>query len=922
MTIKPIIPILFLLLSGRAWADTRLIKDLDVLDVWTGNYNASHWIEQGNLQPGMSMYGEADVGIVRLPRELYGADWIQTARGSGVFHKGTIATFRLNGEAEVYIAYHKNGQAMPSWLNAYRSTGLAMTNSSSQAFDLFKKTFHKGDTVRLGSTAAGDSTMYIVVVKPLGKAPVLPRPTGRIFDVTRYGAKGDGQTVNTKAIQQAIDDCTAAGGGSVYIHGGVFVTGGLVLKDNTTLFVEAGSILRGSADHADYAPQRCSLPSFRSHENYQLLYAERSRHITITGGGIIDGFSHGGQWPWVNDKDEKMINRPRLIRMMECSFVTLRHITLIRSAYWTQYYEGCDSLSISDERVRCYTGQNNQDGIDISGCRDVELKNYYAITGDDAVCIKTMSARKNEHLYIHDILIRHVNCHAVKIGTETHSDIKHVLVKNVLADARYGTAIESVDGATVEDVVYDGITMTGCSVPVFIRLGNRGRVYAGGPAIAPLSAMRNITIRNFRNTGIGYVETRDGPGVGSVISGIPGSEIEHLVMENCHFLYYGSRMDTAWIYRDVPENAKMYPEFNLLGICPAYGLYTRHVRNVIYRNIEIKCLQPDVRPAIVMDDVTGYTLSKITCAVFPGTRPSAIWHTPSRAASWPEGFRVDSVASPVDKAWQKMYVYPTTSSSPQPLVVSLHTWSGDYRQQDSLADETKAKNWNYIHPDFRGQNNRPAAGGSDLAIQDIDDAIEWAIKHLRVDAGRIYVAGVSGGGYATLCAYGRLKHKVASFTAWVPISDIGAWYYESLMLTKKYADNVLAVTGSQPDRLNRQEVVKRSPLYLPVPEERLKNVPLTILAGIHDGHGKNSVPISQSMLYYNKLLHDKGVTDNAAYIPQADIIAMINQQRFPVKDSAYIGGRLIWYQKKYDNLRLVIFEGGHEMLFKVGAIGN
>ncbi|HEY4148176.1 MAG TPA: glycosyl hydrolase family 28 protein [Chitinophagaceae bacterium] len=623
---KPIILFLLLLASVTALADTRLIKDLDVLDVWTGNYNASHWIEQGNLQPGMNMYGEANISITSLPKQLYGADWIQTAYGSGAFHKGTIATFRLNGDAEVYIAYGKDAGAKPDWLASYQSTGLSLTNSSSRSFSFFKKAFHKGDTVRLGSNAAGDSAMYIVVVKPIGNAPALQRPAGKIFDVVKYGAMGDGQTVNTKAIQQAIDDCTAAGGGAVYVHDGIFVTGGLVLKNHTTLFVEAGSILRGSADHGDYLPQKCSLPSFRSHENYQLLYAEKSRHIVITGGGIIDGFSHNGQWPWVNDKDEKMINRPRLIRMVECRNITLRHISLIRSAYWTQYYEGCDSLQISDERVRCYTGQNNQDGIDISGCTNVELKNYYAITGDDAVCMKTMSGKKSDHLYIHDILIRHANCHAVKIGTETHSDIKHVLVKNVVADARYGTAIESVDGSAVEDIVYDGITMTGCSVPVFIRLGNRGRVYAGGPAQAPLSTMKNITIRNFRNTGIGYVETRDGPGVGSVISGIPGSEIENLLMENCHFLYYGSRMDTSLVNREVPENIKTYPEFNLLGVCPAYGLYTRHARNVTYRNVDIKCLQADVRPAIVLDDVKGYTLSKITCARFPGTQPSPVWH--------------------------------------------------------------------------------------------------------------------------------------------------------------------------------------------------------------------------------------------------------------------------------------------------------
>jgi acetyl esterase/lipase len=956
MKIRSICAALFVFLFNSALADTRLIRDLDILDVWTDNYNASFWIEQGNLQPGMKMYGEADLTITSLSRPLYGADWIQTARGSGAFHKGTIATFRLAGDAEVYIAYHQGGAATPDWLKEYVSTDMTLTNSVAQTFVFFRRTFHKGDTVRLGSTGIGDSTMYLVAVKPVGAAPRLLSPAGKLFDVQTYGAKGDDRTVNTGAIQKAIDDCTQAGGGSVYIHGGIFVTGSLILKDNVTLFVEAGSVLRGSSDHHDYTPVQCSLPSYRGDESYQLIYAERRNNIAITGGGIIDGFSHGKVWPWKSDKDEKVDDRPRLIRMVECKNIILRQISLIRTAYWTQYYEGCDSLLIDNERVRCYTGQDNADGIDISGCKNVELKNYYAITGDDAVCIKSMSAKTTENLDIHDIFIRHANCHAIKIGTETHSDIRKVSVRNVIANARYGTAIESVDGAVVEDILYDGITLTDCSVPIFIRLGKRGRMYKGGPDPVPASAMRNITIRHLTNTGIRYVDKRDGPGVGSSITGIPGHAIENLLIEDCHFLYYGSRTDTSWVYRDIPEKIKDYPEFNVLGVGPAYGLYTRHIKNLIYRNIEIKCLHPDVRPAIVLDDVSKYTLSKISCDSFGNTQPYAVSHKqdgglspafssdlvaaspgsslsapasavhpPSPAprkplAGWPSGCRVDSVASSRDKTWQKMYVYRSTSPKPRPLVISLHTWSGDYRQQDSLADETKAKDWNYIHPDFRGSNTRPEAGGSDLAMNDLDDAIDWAVSRFKVDTARIYVVGVSGGGYATLCAYGRLRHKVASYTAWVPISDLGAWYYESLILNKKYAENVLAVTGSSPDRLNQEEIDHRSPLFSKVPAQRLKSTPLTILAGVHDGHGKNSVPITQSMLYYNKLLHDKGVTGEAAFIPEKDMRSLLTQQRYPLKDSSYIGGRLIYYQRQYQNIRLVLFEGGHEMLFKVGAI--
>jgi len=286
-----------------------------------------------------------------------------------------------------------------------------------------------------------------------------------------------------------------------------------------------------------------------------------------------------------------------------------------------------------------------------------------------------------------------------------------------------------------------------------------------------------------------------------------------------------------------------------------------------------------------------------------------------------EGFRADSVRSSADNEWQKLYAYRSSANSRQPLIVSLHQWSSGYAElSNSLAEETKQKNWNYIHPDFRGPNNRPEATGSDLAINDIDDAIDWAIKNLNVDISKIYVVGASGGGYATLCCYGKLKHEVASFTAWVPISDLGAWYYESLVRNKKYADNILASTHSTPDKLNEDEIKKRSPIYYTIPKKRLDTIPITILAGVHDGHDKYSVPVTQSLLFYNKLLQDKGVKNKAAFVSQEDIIMLLSQQRYPVKDSSYISDRLILYQKNYQNIHLIIFEGGHEMLNSVGAI--
>jgi polygalacturonase len=614
---------LIFILSVQGMADTHLVRHLDVWDIYTYNYNASHWLEQGNLQNGVSMYGEFNIPVKDIPPHLLGSDWIQTSYASKNFSGEKMATFQLKEDAEVYIAHAMTAGTKPEWLRNYRKTGILLHSSLGDTFELLTKKFQKNDMVRLGRNGSPDVAMYFVIIKALQPPVKKLRGPGNWYNVTDFGAKGDGKTLNTKAIQGALDKCSAAGGGTVYVSGGVFVTGTLELGDHTTLWIEEGSILRGSPHKTDYPEKKCLFRYFRADEHFQLIYAERKKDIRITGGGIIDGYSLGDGWPWKGKSNEW--ERPRLIRMVECKNVQTDHITLVRSANWTQLYEACNDLRVLNVRVRCYTGQHNQDGIDISSCDGVVIKDFYAMTGDDAICIKAMSQKPTENIYVEGVTARYANCHAIKIGTETHGDIRNIHVKNVEANARYGIAIEAVDGSNVDGVTYENFLLTNCSTPLFIRLGDRGRTYAGGPAKAPLGSMKNITIRNIRNTGIRYVEARNGPGVGSAIGGLPDRKIENLTIENCSFLYYGTIQDTSFVYQDVPENRDKYPEFNIYGTCPAFGLYFRHIDGLKIQDVSVRVKHTDIRPAIVLDDVEQYRLSRIRTEKFPGTVPFPIW---------------------------------------------------------------------------------------------------------------------------------------------------------------------------------------------------------------------------------------------------------------------------------------------------------
>jgi poly(3-hydroxybutyrate) depolymerase len=269
---------------------------------------------------------------------------------------------------------------------------------------------------------------------------------------------------------------------------------------------------------------------------------------------------------------------------------------------------------------------------------------------------------------------------------------------------------------------------------------------------------------------------------------------------------------------------------------------------------------------------------------------------------------------PMDGTMQPARFFSPAATGPVPLLVGLHTWSGDFRQRPIPRIEAYCAEagWAYIHPDFRGPCWTPQACGSELVVGDILAAVDFVRRTRAVDPRRIYLVGGSGGGYHALHMAGRAPGMWAGVSAWVPISDLAAWHRECRAVGSGYADHIEKSCGGVPGSSPAvdAEVRCRSPLtYLAA----ARGLPLDINAGIHDGH-RGSVPVSHSLRAFNAVALKKD------RIAETDIAWMTEREEIPghlrdpeLSDPVY-GDHTPLFRRQSGQARVTLFEGGHELV--------
>lgn len=455
-----------------------------------------------------------------------------------------------------------------------------------------------------------------------------------IFEPWRYGAVADGKALDSPAINRAIDACTQAGGGIVYIRPGVYRSGTVILKSNVTLYVEAGAVILGSLDMRDYAGQ--AGPSERGDANkYHLIYARGEENVTLAGPGRLDGqgqtfwepsgrapLAPEDQWAEVTAHawKKKASGRPSpMLEFVECRWLRIEGIRIENSAGWTLRPINCDNVVIEGVSIKNPNFGSNTDGLDLTGCQNVFVSNCSIDTGDDAICLKSENPYGPEPRLARNIVVTNcvltTCCNGFKVGTATQGGFENITFSNSVIYNREGEfkdrviagiALEIVDGGWIDGVVITGIRMQRTRTPIFIRLGDRSR-----PHTYPQNGIRGVMIENIHAS-----ESL----LASSIMGIPGHAIEDVTIANVNIENVLPSRE-GWPQLSLAEKEKGYPEARMFGMMPVYGFYARHVQGLTLRSLSLHSTNQENRPALCLEDVHAGRIENLTASTITGPEP-------------------------------------------------------------------------------------------------------------------------------------------------------------------------------------------------------------------------------------------------------------------------------------------------------------
>jgi polygalacturonase len=470
------------------------------------------------------------------------------------------------------------------------------------------------------------------------------------YDIREYGATGDGRTLDTAAVNKAIETAAAAGGGTIAFPAGNYLCYSIRMKSNITLFLDQGATIiaadqpqAGQPGYDNFEPNIYGDLVYQdfghSHWHNSLIWGEQLENISILGPGRIWGrglLRDGGTTQGQGNKS---------ISLKWCRNVNLKDFSVYQGGWFVLLATGVDNMTISNVKV-----DTNRDGFDIDCCKNVRVSDCSINSPlDDAICLKSSYGlgmpRSTDNVTITNCQVSGYTMGTffdgtyqppangggtgrIKFGTESNGGFRNITISNCLFNHCNGLAIESVDGAIIEDVTISNIAMEYITnPPIFLRLGARMR----GPEDIPIGAIRRV---NISNVVAAYAASR----AASIISGIPGHRIEDVRLSNVRILYNGGDGGGARATGNggrtggrgtgLPpappdpfgtiEAENIYPEPTMFGTLPAYGMYVRHARGVSMDHIDFSLMRNDTRPPFMLYDVAGAQFEHVKVQVAAG----------------------------------------------------------------------------------------------------------------------------------------------------------------------------------------------------------------------------------------------------------------------------------------------------------------
>jgi polygalacturonase len=501
------------------------------------------------------------------------------------------------------------------------------------------KTFNsmRRDFLRTGSIGMAAAAIPAVSFAAAAQdsASTTTAPMG-IFDVRKYGATGDGKTLDTVAVNKAIEAAAAVGGGVVLFPAGMYLCFSIRLKSQVHLHLEQGSAIVAAESPKpgettgynggvyDAAEPKTAWDAYQdyghNHWHNSLIWGEDIHDVSITGPGLIygKGLSFGagrmarGNYPIYVAEQPGVGNKA--IAMKNCYNVLLRDFAMLKGGHFCLLLTGVDNLTIDNLKI-----DTDRDGMDIDCCQNVRVSNCTVNSPwDDGICPKSSYAlgyaRATRNMTITNCWVsgyyqlgtvldgtfkkfapdaRVPRTGRIKCGTEANGGYINITISNCVFEGCQGYALESVDGALLEDVTITNTTLRDLvSGPLFMRLGARLR---GPKETTKVGTLKRILVSN--------LSCFNAPlRVSSVLSGIPGYPIEDVKLSNIYIETVGGATAEAAQVQP-PEYENKYPEPQMFGAMPASGFFMRHMRNVELSHVEVANTTPDARPAFYLTDV-------------------------------------------------------------------------------------------------------------------------------------------------------------------------------------------------------------------------------------------------------------------------------------------------------------------------------